>query len=267
MLPGRQMGSSDVSRLYDSPLQSTRTGVLYNAFSYPTKIDAESVAVFLAAHTQPCDTVLDVFAGSGSTGIAARLCDAPTPRMRELASAAGVDPHWGPRTAVLYELSPRRRTARACHVRSTRSSRIRRGRRQLRRARSTCGSYRARVLRATGPCCWGNHVSLAARDAAPDSRKRLGQVFTGEPLARLLAALARAGQAPTIIDPMVGSGDMLAACRQFAPDAPASAVLVLDDFALPEDAERSHDGGRSCETGVRCRRPLLSARRPARAAG
>lgn len=95
-----------MSRLYDSPLPSTRTGPLYNAFSYPTKIDAESVAVFLAAHTQPGDTVLDVFAGSGSTGIAARLCDAPTPRMRELASAAGVDPRWGPRKAILYELSP-----------------------------------------------------------------------------------------------------------------------------------------------------------------
>jgi hypothetical protein len=95
-----------MSRLYDSPLPSTRTGPLYNAFSYPTKIDAESVAVFLAAHTQPGDTVLDVFAGSGSTGIAARLCDAPTQRMRALASAAGVDPRWGPRTAVLYELSP-----------------------------------------------------------------------------------------------------------------------------------------------------------------
>lgn len=95
-----------MSRLYDSPLPSTRTGPLYNAFSYPTKIDAESVAVFLAAHTQPGATVLDVFAGSGSTGIAARLCDAPTHRMRELAVAAGVDPQWGPRTAVLYELSP-----------------------------------------------------------------------------------------------------------------------------------------------------------------
>lgn len=74
-------------------------------------------------------------------------------------------------------------------------------------------------------------MSLAARAAAPDLRKRLGQVFTGAPLARLLAALARAGQAATIIDPMVGSGDMLAACRQFAPGA-LLAGIDLDSAVL-----------------------------------
>lgn len=67
-------------------------------------------------------------------------------------------------------------------------------------------------------------MSLAAHNAAPDLRKRLGQVFTGAPLARLLAALARAGQASTIIDPMVGSGDMLAACREFSPGASLAGI-------------------------------------------
>ncbi len=43
-------------------------------------------------------------------------------------------------------------------------------------------------------------------------KKRLGQYFTGLKVARLLAALAHADEAETIIDPMVGSGDMLAAC-------------------------------------------------------
>ncbi|WP_448616205.1 DNA methyltransferase [Modestobacter sp. URMC 112] len=95
-----------MTRLYDSPLPATRSGPLYNAFSYPTKIDAEAVAVFLAAHTRPGDTVLDPFGGSGSTGIAARLCDRPTLRMRELAAQAGVEAAWGPRSALLYELSP-----------------------------------------------------------------------------------------------------------------------------------------------------------------
>jgi hypothetical protein len=74
-------------------------------------------------------------------------------------------------------------------------------------------------------------VSLTASDADPDLRKRLGQVFTGAPLARLLAALARAAQASTIIDPMVGSGDMLKACRRIAPDA-LLAGIELDPAAL-----------------------------------
>lgn len=95
-----------VGRLYDQPVPSTRTGPIYNAFSYPTKIDPEAIAVFIAAHTEPGDTVLDVFGGSGTTGIATRLCDKPTDRMREIAADLGVEATWGPRNAVVYELSP-----------------------------------------------------------------------------------------------------------------------------------------------------------------
>ncbi len=47
--------------------------------------------------------------------------------------------------------------------------------------------------------------------AEPERRKRLGQFFSGVPLARVLAALADAAHAGTIIDPMGGDGDMLEA--------------------------------------------------------
>lgn len=92
--------------LYSRPVPSKRTGAIYNAFSYPTKIDAEAVALFIAGHTKPGDTILDVFGGSGSTGIAARLCDQPTDRMRQMAADIGIDVEWGPRNAVVSELSP-----------------------------------------------------------------------------------------------------------------------------------------------------------------
>lgn len=92
--------------LYGRPVPSRRAGAIYNAFSYPTKIDAESVALFIAGHTKPGDTVLDVFGGSGSTGIAARLCDQPTERMARMAAEFGLEVEWGPRDAVVYELSP-----------------------------------------------------------------------------------------------------------------------------------------------------------------
>ncbi len=94
-----------VDALYERALPATRQGALYNAFSYPTKISAESVAVFIACHTKPGDRVLDVFGGSGTTGIAALLCERPTAAMLEMAAAAGVAPDWGPRDAVVYELS------------------------------------------------------------------------------------------------------------------------------------------------------------------
>lgn len=94
-----------LAALYQSALPSTRSGPLFNAFSYPTKISPEAIALFIASHTRPGETVLDAFAGSGTTGIAARLCDAPTPSMRETAERLGLRVEWGPRRAVLYEIS------------------------------------------------------------------------------------------------------------------------------------------------------------------
>jgi hypothetical protein len=72
---------------------------LYNAFSYPTKISPEAIAVFIANHTEPGAAVLDTFAGSGTSGLATLLCDKPTPAMLELAKEMGVTPKWGARKA------------------------------------------------------------------------------------------------------------------------------------------------------------------------
>ncbi len=94
-----------VDALYELPLPATRQGALYNAFSYPTKISAESVALFIACHTKPGDRVLDVFGGSGTTGIAAKLCARPTESMLGRARDAHLSPEWGARDAVIYELS------------------------------------------------------------------------------------------------------------------------------------------------------------------
>ena len=97
--------TSDILALYAAALPSTRQGALYNAMSYPTKISAEAVALFIACHTKPGETVLDTFAGSGSTGLAAILCERPTDRMRETASKLGLTPIWGARNAVIYDIS------------------------------------------------------------------------------------------------------------------------------------------------------------------
>lgn len=99
------MSADELQALYASPLPASRTGALYNAFSYPTKISAESVALFIACHTEPGGQVLDVFGGSGTTGIAALLCERPTDRMLALAAERGMKPRWGARNATVYELS------------------------------------------------------------------------------------------------------------------------------------------------------------------
>jgi DNA modification methylase len=92
------------AKLYNNPLPSTRTGPLYNAFSYPTKISPEAIAVYIATHTIPGATVVDAFAGSGTTGIAALLCDRPTLAMKQIAESLGVKPKWGPRSVHLFEI-------------------------------------------------------------------------------------------------------------------------------------------------------------------
>jgi tRNA G10 N-methylase Trm11 len=63
-----------------------------------------------------------------------------------------------------------------------------------------------------------------------DRRKRLGQYFTGGGLGRILAALAQAEKADGIIDPMAGSGDLLASCLEIGA-APASIAGIEIDRA------------------------------------
>jgi len=96
--------TANLRALYDRPMKSGRTGALFSAFTYPTKISPETIALFIAAHTKPGDKVFDGFAGSGTTGIAALLCSNPTEAMKQEAKRLGLNVTWGARRAVLYEL-------------------------------------------------------------------------------------------------------------------------------------------------------------------
>ena len=83
---------TNLKKLFKNPLPSARSGAFFNAFSYPTKISPESIAVYIASITKPGDTVLDAFGGSGSTGLAALLCEHPTDNMKAIAKKIGVNP-------------------------------------------------------------------------------------------------------------------------------------------------------------------------------
>lgn len=102
--PAPSMTEKSLDALYRRPLSAKRTGALYGAFPYPTKISPEAIALYIAAHTKPGDTVFDGFGGSGTTGLAALLCESPTDELRAEAIRLGLQVQWGARNAVLYEL-------------------------------------------------------------------------------------------------------------------------------------------------------------------
>jgi hypothetical protein len=65
-----------------------------------------------------------------------------------------------------------------------------------------------------------------------DRKKQLGQYFTDQRVGRLLAALAGAKSARTIIDPMVGSADLLRSCLSVGARPDRLVGVELDALAL-----------------------------------
>ncbi len=103
-VPGSVVPEAALNALYRRPLTAKRTGALFGAFPYPTKISPEAIALYIATHTKPGDTVFDGFGGSGTTGLAALLCERPTEALRAEAKRLKLNVQWGARNAVLYEL-------------------------------------------------------------------------------------------------------------------------------------------------------------------
>ncbi|WP_341258417.1 HsdM family class I SAM-dependent methyltransferase [Gordonia malaquae] len=80
-------------------------------------------------------------------------------------------------------------------------------------------------------------------------KKRLGQYFTPPRVGRLLAALADAESARTIIDPMVGSADLLRSCLEVGAEPDVLLGLDLDPLAV-EQARAALDGVAGAEVAV-----------------
>jgi 16S rRNA G966 N2-methylase RsmD len=88
-----------------------KSDAVYKAHSYHTKVPHLAIVPSILHFTEPGDIVLDGFAGSGMTGIAAQWCGvAPAAFRLEVESewkrAGREAPKWGPRRAVINELSP-----------------------------------------------------------------------------------------------------------------------------------------------------------------
>lgn len=88
-----------------------KTDPIYTAHSYHTKVPHKAIMRAILHYTEPGDLVLDGFAGSGMTGVAAQLCGRPEPEFRKMIEdeckvAGEAEPKWGARRAVLGDLGP-----------------------------------------------------------------------------------------------------------------------------------------------------------------
>ena len=59
----------------------------------------------IACHTKPGDLIFDGFGGSCTTALAALLCAKPSDQLRAIAKTRGLSPSWGPRRAIVYEIT------------------------------------------------------------------------------------------------------------------------------------------------------------------
>lgn len=93
---------------YATDITVGKGNAFYKAHSYPTKVPYPAIMRFLLHYTKPGDVVLDGFAGSGSTGVAAQACGKPDKAIRdEIEAEMGkTNIQWGYRRAVLSDLSP-----------------------------------------------------------------------------------------------------------------------------------------------------------------
>lgn len=91
---------------YLDDVVGSKSTLQYKAHSYPTKVPPEVIVRLLLHYTRPGDVVLDGFAGSGMTGVAAQMCVTKNPTIEAEFKERGRSVRWGARRAVLNDLAP-----------------------------------------------------------------------------------------------------------------------------------------------------------------
>lgn len=103
---GRDEGPREDPGPYLDDVKGSKATLQYKAHSYPTKVPPEVIVRLLLHYTKPGDVVLDGFAGSGMTGVAAQMCATPNASIETEFKKHGKTPLWGSRRAVLNDLAP-----------------------------------------------------------------------------------------------------------------------------------------------------------------
>jgi hypothetical protein len=94
---------------FAADIKEGKNDPIYNAHSYHTKVPPRSIIPYILHYTQPGDLVLDLFCGSGMTGVAAQMCAQPPADILE--QFPQLKDRVGPRACILNDLSPA-----ACHI-------------------------------------------------------------------------------------------------------------------------------------------------------
>ncbi len=94
---------------FAADIKEGKNDPIYNAHSYHTKVPPRSIIPYILHYTKPGDLVLDVFCGSGMTGVAAQMCAKPPADILE--QFPELKDRVGPRACILNDLSPA-----ACHI-------------------------------------------------------------------------------------------------------------------------------------------------------
>lgn len=108
---GKRKADFEVNEPYASDISEGKNNPVYTAHTYHTKVPHPAIMRYILHYTQPGDIVLDGFAGTGMTGVAAAACsnanDDTARRINaEWMQNFGCKPNWGARHAVIGDLSP-----------------------------------------------------------------------------------------------------------------------------------------------------------------
>ncbi|MDP1614511.1 MAG: DNA methyltransferase [Methylococcales bacterium] len=109
-IPGRKK-KFHVDEPYASDVSEGKTNQIYAAHSYHTKVPHPAIMRYILHYTEPGDIVLDGFAGTGMTAVAAISCANPDAETKykietEWKSMFGSAPTWGIRKSIVGDLAP-----------------------------------------------------------------------------------------------------------------------------------------------------------------
>ena len=108
---GKRKADFEVKEPYASDVSEGKNNPVYTAHTYHTKCPHPAIMRYILQYTQPGDIILDGFAGTGMTGVAAAACSNSSDEIAaringEWLKQFGHMPNWGARHAVIGDLSP-----------------------------------------------------------------------------------------------------------------------------------------------------------------
>ena len=108
---GKRKADFEVKEPYAHGIKQGKNSAIYNAHTYHTKVPHEVIMRYILHYTQPGDIILDGFAGTGMSGVAAAACGNPdavamTDIESDFKENGFSKPNWGVRRAICGDLSP-----------------------------------------------------------------------------------------------------------------------------------------------------------------